>query len=133
MGIEPFLVASALDAVVAQRLARKLCDKCKEAYTLTEEELESNRFPHNDGDPLPTIYRPSGCPSCGNTGYKGRMAIHEIMTVNEDIERLVAENSSAEKIGRVAREHGMKTLRQDGMAKVLLGQTSIEEILRVIV
>ncbi|HYI44778.1 MAG TPA: ATPase, T2SS/T4P/T4SS family [Actinomycetota bacterium] len=133
MGIEPFLVASSLDCALAQRLARKLCKKCKEAYVPTEEELVTAKFPYTPGEELPKIYRPIGCTSCGGTGYKGRMAVHEVMTVNEDIERLVAERASSDEIGRLARTQGMLTLRQDGLEKVKAGHTSIEEILRVVV
>jgi type IV pilus assembly protein PilB len=136
MGIEPFLVGSALDCVLAQRLCRRLCKKCKVEYTATEEELTHlNQFPWQPGDELPTLYKPSenGCNSCSNTGYKGRLALHEVMTVTEDIERLAVAHASAEDIGRVAMEQGMKTLRQDGWYKVGLGITSIREILRVVV
>lgn len=133
MGIEPFLVASSLDCVLAQRLARKLCQRCKQAYSPTEQELRTARFPWEEGEPLPTLYRPVGCQACGNTGYKGRMALHEVMPVSEEIERLVTEHSSAEEMGRVAREQGMITLRRDGMEKAKSGLTSIEEILRVVV
>ena len=133
MGIEPFLVASSLDAVVAQRLARKLCPKCKESYVPSEEELIAAKFRYDPQEELPTLFRPGGCTSCGGTGYKGRLAVHEIMTVSEDIERLVAEHSSAEEIGKVARSQGMLTLREDGLEKVRQGVTSIEEILRVVV
>ena len=132
MGIEPFLVGSALDAVVAQRLARKLCSRCREAYAPTEVELIAARFPWNPGEEIPTLYRPAGCSTCSNTGYKGRMAIHEVMRVTEEVERHAVAHSSAADIGRTAREQGMLTLRQDGWAKVELGQTSIEEILRVV-
>jgi type IV pilus assembly protein PilB len=133
MGIEPYLVASALDCVLAQRLARKLCSRCREAYVPTEEELQVARFPHRPGDELPKLYRPVGCSACGNTGYKGRMALHEVMTVTEEIEKLTVESASSEAIKRVAVDQGMATLREDGMEKVRLGQTSIEEILRVVV
>ena len=133
MGIEPFLVASSLDCVLAQRLARKLCPRCKEAYVPTEEELQSARFPYDPAEELPQLHKAVGCTSCGKTGYKGRMAVHEVMTVTEDIERLVAERASAEEIGKIARSQGMATLRDDGMEKVRLGLTSIEEILRVVV
>jgi type IV pilus assembly protein PilB len=133
MGIEPFLVASSLDCVVAQRLARKLCTKCKESYVPTEDELIAAKLPYDPEAELPTLYRPVGCTSCGGTGYKGRMAIHEIMTVSEDIERLVAERASGEEIGKVARSQGMTTLRQDGLEKARQGLTSIEEVLRVVV
>ena len=133
MGIEPFLVASALDAVVAQRLARKLCNRCKVEYTPTAEELDLCKMPYDPNEPLPKLFKPAGCSACGNTGYKGRLAVHEVMTVTEDIERLVAEKASSEDIGRVAAQQGMKSLRDDGMAKVKAGVTSIEEIFRVIV
>ncbi len=133
MGIEPFLVGSALDAVLAQRLARRLCPKCKEAYQPTEESLVHARFPWTPGEPIPTLYRPVGCAACSKTGYKGRMALHEVMTVTESVERLAVERRSADEIGRVARDEGMTTLRHDGMQKVLLGHTSLEEILRVVV
>jgi type IV pilus assembly protein PilB len=133
MGIEPFLVGSALDCVLAQRLARRLCPKCKEAYQPTEEALVHARFPWTPGEPIPTLYRPVGCSSCSKTGYKGRMALHEVMTVTEDVERLAVERRSADEIGRMARSQGMQTLRSDGMGKVLLGHTSLEEIMRVVV
>jgi type IV pilus assembly protein PilB len=133
MGIEPFLVGSALDAVLAQRLARRLCPKCKEAYEPTPEMLIQNRFPWQDGMPLPTIYRPIGCSACSKTGYKGRLALHEVMAVTEEIERLTVERASSMAITKVAIEQGMITLRHDGLLKVLAGVTSIEEIFRVVV
>jgi type IV pilus assembly protein PilB len=133
MGIEPFLVGSALDAVLAQRLARRLCSKCKEAYTPEPETLVASRFPWQAGEPLPTLYRPIGCSACSKTGYKGRLALHEVMNVSETIERLAVERASAAQINQVAQEEGMVTLRNDGMRKVLAGVTSLEEILRVVV
>jgi len=131
MDIEPFLVGSALDCIVAQRLARKLCDKCKAAYQPDFEDLQAMRFAQ-PGDPQPTLYKPTGCTSCSNTGYRGRIAIHEVMPVTEDIERLAVARASSAEIGRLAIEQGMSTLRQDGWAKALLGLTSVEEILRVV-
>ena len=133
MGIEPFLVGSALDSVLAQRLARRLCPKCKEAYTPEPETLTNARFPWTSEEELPTLFRAIGCSACSKTGYKGRLALHEVMTVSEEIERLAVSRSSAEAIGRVAREEGMTTLRSDGMDKVLKGVTTLEEILRVVV
>jgi len=132
MGIEPFLVGSALDCVLAQRLARRLCPKCKEAYAPTPEMLVANRFPWEDGMDLPTIYRPVGCSACSKTGYKGRLALHEVMAVSEEIERLTVERASSMAITKVAVEQGMITLRHDGLLKVLAGVTSIEEIFRVV-
>jgi type IV pilus assembly protein PilB len=133
MGIEPFLVASALDCVLAQRLARRLCTKCKEEYTPTADALLTARFPWDQSGPLPTLFRPVGCSACSKTGYKGRLALHEVMNVTEAIERLAVERASGDQIGQVARSEGMTTLRADGMAKVLMGVTSLEEILRVVV
>jgi type IV pilus assembly protein PilB len=133
MGIEPYLVASALDCVVAQRLARKLCAKCKEKYEPTEDELIAARFPFDPKDGIPKLHRPVGCTTCGKTGYQGRMAIHEVMTVTEQIEKLVVEHASSDDIKKVALDQGMKTLREDGLEKVRSGESSVEEILRVIV
>jgi type IV pilus assembly protein PilB len=133
MGIEPFLVGSALDCVLAQRLTRRLCDKCKEPYEPEAELLERVGYPWTPGEPLPTLYRPGGCPACSKTGYRGRIALHEVMEVTEDIERLTVERASAAAIGEIARAQGMLTLRADGMSKVGKGVTSIEEILRVVV
>ena len=133
MGIEPFLVGSALDAVLAQRLARRLCPRCKEGYTPTPEALVAARFPWEDGKPLPEIFRATGCSACSKTGYKGRLALHEVMVVSEEVERLAVERASATVIEKVARDEGMRTLRDDGLDKVLAGVTSLDEILRVVV
>ncbi len=133
MGIEPFLVGSALDAVLAQRLCRSLCERCREAYEPTPQELLDVRFPWSEGDPVPTLYRPKGCTSCAGTGYRGRLALHEVMTVNEEIERLAVARAATEEINRAAREQGMATLREDGWLKVSQGRTSVEEVLRVVV
>lgn len=131
MGIEPFLVGSALDCVVAQRLCRSLCGRCNEAYTPEPEELASVGFPHAGGEP-PVLHRPRGCSACGGTGYRGRMALHEVMPVSEELERLTVRRSSTEEVARTAREQGMTTLRDDGWLKVREGRTSIEEVLRVV-
>jgi type IV pilus assembly protein PilB len=133
MGIEPFLVGSALDCILAQRLARRLCEKCREAYTPDPALLVSARFPWQDGEPLPTLYRAVGCSSCAKTGYRGRLALHEVMTVTEEVERMTVERATAIEISRVATEQGMRSLRLDGMEKVTDGVTSLEEILRVVV
>ena len=132
MGIEPFLVGSALDAVLAQRLCRSLCDRCKEAYQPEPAELDQVGFPWDVEQGPPTLYRPVGCSKCANTGYRGRMALHEVMTVTEGIERLAVAHASTDDIGREARAQGMTTLRQDGWLKVSQGKTSIEEVLRVV-
>jgi type IV pilus assembly protein PilB len=134
MGIEPFLTSSAVDCVLAQRLARRLCKECREPYEPSEEMLKKNDFPPEvfDMDKV-TLYRPKGCSRCNNTGYKGRLGIYEVMIVSEAIRRLTVERKSADEISRVAEAEGMKNLREDGIDKVLQGLTSIEEIARVII
>jgi len=132
MGIEPFLVGSALDCVLAQRLARRLCGRCKEPYQPDERLLATAGFPHVPGELLPVLHRPVGCSACARTGYKGRLALHEVMTVTEGVERLAVEHASASDIARLAVSEGMGRLRDDGWAKVRAGLTSVEEILRVV-
>ncbi len=135
MGVEPFLTASAVDCVIAQRLVRKLCEYCREPYAPSREILRQVGFDKESIDSRGeiTLFRSVGCPRCNNTGYKGRMGIYEIMLVSEAVERLIVERKSADEIGRVARAEGMTSLRQDGHERVLQGLTSIEEISRVIV
>lgn len=132
MGIEPFLVGSALDAVLAQRLCRSLCVRCKQAYQPDPAELLRIGFPWTEGEQVPVLYRHGGCSSCSQTGYRGRMALHEVMTVSEEISRLAVARASTDEIARTAREQGMTTLKADGWQKVLQGHTSIEEVLRVV-
>ncbi|MET4063950.1 type IV pilus assembly protein PilB [Frigoribacterium sp. PvP120] len=131
MGIEPFLVGSAIDCVVAQRLARRLCDRCKQPTNYSPRQLAALKFELRDGED-PTVFQPVGCQQCSNTGYRGRIALHEVMSVSEEIERLAVTRASSAEIGRTAREQGMLTLRQDGWEKAKLGLTSVEEILRVV-
>ncbi len=131
MGVEPFLVATALDCVLAQRLCRRLCGECKEEFAPPEQMLLDAGY---DKDDLPDkLWRAVGCTKCGGVGYRGRMGVHEIMPVTEEIARLAIEEASAEDIKRVAVEQGMLTLRGDGLEKVRTGMTSIEEVVRVIV
>jgi len=132
MGIEPFLVGSALDCVVAQRLARRLCERCKAPDHHDVDGLRLLNFWVDPDLPAPRIYQPVGCATCSKTGYRGRIAIHEVMTVSEEIERLTVARASSAEITRAARQQGMISLREDGWAKVLLGLTSIQEILRVV-
>lgn len=129
MGVEPFLVGSALDSVVAQRLARRLCGKCKQETLATETELRALGIPLTGEQHV--VHRPVGCPQCSQTGYRGRIALHEVMGVDDEIERLASRNAPAAEIAAHAEATGMTRLRGDGWAKVLLGHTSIEEILRV--
>jgi len=133
MGVEPFLVGSATDCVLAQRLLRKVCKKCTEMTTLDVDAYLLAGYDQETAESQPEVPRAVGCSACGNTGYKGRMAVHEVMTVSEEIERLCVARASSEEIKRVAIEQGMTTLRQDGLTKVLKGQTTIEEVSRVVV
>ncbi|MBG6055659.1 type IV pilus assembly protein PilB [Salinibacterium sp. CAN_S4] len=133
MDIEPFLVGSAIDCVVAQRLARRLCERCREPYLHDVYELEALRFGWDRSMPVPTLFRPVGCSNCSNTGYRGRIALHEVMIVTEEIERLAVVRASSAEITKVAIDQGMHTLRLDGWEKAKIGLTSVEEIMRVVV
>jgi type IV pilus assembly protein PilB len=133
MGVEAYLVASALDCVVAQRLARKLCSRCKEAFKPTEPELLAAGFADEEVGEIEALYRPVGCPNCGKTGFHGRVGLYEVMPVTEEIEQMAAERRSSEEIRRLAVEQGMMRLRDDGLTKVRMGMTSLEEIFRVVV
>src|SRR6185437_4202635 len=133
MGVEPFLVGSSLDAVLAQRLARKLCEWCKEAYEPTEKELLGATWPFEAFGMPDKFWRPIGCRSCAQTGYRGRLAVNEVMPVSEEIERLAVQRASASEIARVAIAEGMVALRDDGLRKTADGLTSLEEVLRVTV
>ncbi|KQW46040.1 type II secretion system protein GspE [Nocardioides sp. Root1257] len=133
MGIEPFLVGSALDVVVAQRLCRSLCERCKEEYRPEPADLLRVDYPWSDGEPLPVLYRPVGCSTCSQTGYRGRLALHEVMTVSEEIARLTVARAATDEITRSAVQQGMSELKQDGWLKVAQGRTSIAEVLRVVV
>lgn len=130
MDIEPFLVGSAIDCVVAQRLARRACPKCKEPYEATPHEVM--RFAPDWTGPLPTLHKAVGCSSCSRTGYRGRLALHEIMPVSEEIERLAVARASSLEITQAAHASGMQSLLQDGWTKALEGHTTVEELLRVV-
>ncbi len=132
MGVEPYLAASAIDCVVAQRLLRKLCMKCKEAYKPDKAELEQAGYPEFLWEDIGELYRPVGCSACAKTGFRGRLGIYEIMPVSEDIERMVVERASSDEIKRSAAGDGMIQLREDGLEKVRTGVTSIQEVLRVV-
>jgi type IV pilus assembly protein PilB len=128
MGIEPFLVGTAIDAVVAQRLARRLCDECKRRVMLPAEVLRANGF--NVGLDL-ECYEPVGCARCGGTGYKGRIGLYEVMTISETIRQMAVARDTADAIAHEAVREGMMRLREDGLEKVRRGVTSIAEIARV--
>ncbi len=130
MGVEPFLVSSALDSIVAQRLARRICDRCRQPRDATPEMLGEMGLPQGE---RVMVYDAVGCKVCSETGYRGRLSINEVLLVSEEIQRMAVERRPSDEIKAVAVEQGMRTLRQDGMEKVRLGQTTFEEVLRVVV
>ncbi|QDT63623.1 Type II secretion system protein E [Calycomorphotria hydatis] len=127
MGVEPYLVASTVEGILAQRLVRTLCKSCKEPYEPKEDDLPPE-FPRERSEP---IYRPVGCRACSNTGYRGRTGIHELLRTDAVVRRLCVERADASQIRDYCLRNGMTTLRQSGFAKVLQGHTSIDEIMRV--
>src|SRR4051812_28297485 len=133
MGVEPYLTASATDSVVAQRLARQLCDRCREPFEPTEAEVLEAGFPSHLVQDVKQLYRPVGCQACSKTGYLGRIGMYEVMAVTEEVERLTVERASSDRIRQVALEQGMIPLRVDGLLKAARGLTSVEEVLRVVV
>ena len=129
MGVEPFLVGTTVEGIMAQRLARRLCKHCKQPWKPKPEEL-----PHDFPKELletGTIYRPVGCRECRDTGYAGRVALYELLIPNDDIRRLAGEKAPSIEVKKVARANGMATLRDNGWKKVGLGITSVEEVVRV--
>jgi general secretion pathway protein E len=131
MGVEPFLVASTVAGVLAQRLVRVLCDECKESYQPNLDDLPSDFPVEARLDPNLRLYRPGGCESCRRTGYRGRMGIYELLVANQEIRQLVTERITSDVIKQTAMNNGMKTLRMDGWNKVLSGITTLDEVLRV--
>ncbi|HSS79655.1 MAG TPA: GspE/PulE family protein [Gaiellaceae bacterium] len=135
MGVEPFLTGSAVSAVLAQRLARKLCTHCCEMYTPTTDEMIKARVSPEVAAAADGVvfYRKKGCPRCGQTGYKGRIGVYQLLVMSETLESMAASKASREEIERAAIEEGMRTLWDDGLAKVAAGLTSLEELARVTV
>jgi general secretion pathway protein E len=131
MGVEPFLVASSLCGIMAQRLVRRLCPHCKEPYVPDPSELRAVGLDPKDVEK--PIFRPreGGCPECLQTGYKGRNGIYELLRITDAIRPLIVQNHSSNVIRDAALREGMMTLRQDGARKVLLGETSLEEVFRI--
>jgi general secretion pathway protein E/type IV pilus assembly protein PilB len=131
MGVEPFLVASTVEAVMAQRLVRTLCKECKQPYEPPRDELPAD-FPYDawrqSGEPL---YRAVGCRTCRQLGYRGRMGIYELLVTTESVRQLAQEHASSWKLKQAAMQDGMRTLRQDGWLKVLEGRTTLDEVARV--
>jgi type IV pilus assembly protein PilB len=134
MGVEPFLTASAVDCVIAQRLARKLCENCKEPVEMEREILDALNFPLELApEGRWDFHRGVGCERCGQTGYRGRVGIYEMMVLGEDIRETILKRGSAGEIARAAESEGMVRLREDGLQKAAQGVTTIEEVLRNVV
>ncbi len=131
MGIEPFLIASAVIGVLAQRLLRTICPKCKESYSPPADAMKRLGM-KLDGNQKVTFYRGRGCANCKNCGYRGRIGIYELMPISDQLRDLILARASSYAIKEAAVEQGMKTLRDDAMEKILLGHTTLEESLRVI-
>ncbi|MFL2877309.1 MAG: GspE/PulE family protein [Pontiellaceae bacterium] len=131
MGIEPFLVSSSVEGIVAQRLIRRLCKSCKRPVTLDKKFLKKHDFPVEKLAPINPIYEAVGCDECKGSGYKGRSAIFEILPITDEIRPLIVANATASSIKKASIGMGMKTLRQDGWEKVLQGITTVDEIIRV--
>ena len=136
MGVEPFLTASAVDCVIAQRLARRLCERCKEPVKIERELLEALDFPFrllNEGEAPLDFHKPAGCKQCGGTGYKGRVGIYELMMVDEQVKEMILKRTSAGEVAHRAEQAGMARLREDGLLKAARGTTTVEEVLRTVV
>ena len=133
MGVEPFLIASTLTGVLAQRLVRRLCSKCKKAYNLTDGELKSIKSSSvcDVSFVLKRVYKAVGCKECRNTGYKGRIGLFELLIPDEDMRRLIIAKSGSQEISKLAYKKGMRMLFEDGLEKVSSGITSLSELLRV--
>tara|TARA_R110002049_G_scaffold2750_2_gene21592 strand:- start:430021 stop:431715 length:1695 start_codon:yes stop_codon:yes gene_type:complete len=130
MGVEPFLVAGTVEGVMAQRLLRRLCVHCKEPYQPTKDEMPKD-FPWDRVDGNTTMYRSPGCRECRQVGYSGRMGIYELLVANDDIRQLALERASSWQVRKAAVANGMRTLRMDAWDKVISGDTSVDEVLRV--
>jgi type IV pilus assembly protein PilB len=131
LGVQPFLVSSALLGAVAQRLVRTCCEKCKQPYQPSQEELSYLEGMLNPGENI-TFYRSKGCNGCYHTGYYGRKAIYEILAITPEIRRMITERCSNDEIKAQAIKEGMRTLRESGLEQVLTGTTTLEELLRVV-
>jgi type IV pilus assembly protein PilB len=128
MGIEPFLVSSSVLLIIAQRLVRRLCDKCKTPTTMHPEVLRELGIMENP-DEL-RLFEPKGCPACNDTGYKGRVGLYEVMEISATIREMIVDRASNAEIKIQAEKEGMLTLRTDGIEKFKDGRTSLEEVLR---
>jgi type IV pilus assembly protein PilB len=130
MGVEPFLVASAVIMVVAQRLARKVCENCKQAMEVPTKALVDVGFTEEEAGQI-VCYKGEGCTTCGGTGYKGRVALYEVMVVTDEVKEIILQGGTTFEIKEAAVRGGMRTLRLSGLQKIKEGVTTVEEVLRV--
>jgi len=130
MGVEPFLVAASTNMILAQRLARKICNSCKEEITVPRQALVDVGFAPDESKAL-SCYQGKGCMECNDTGYRGRVALYEVMPITEDIKDAILQGASVNEMKELGRKHGMKTLREAGLQKIREGMTTIPEIMRV--
>jgi len=128
MGIAPFNIATSVILITAQRLARRLCSKCKRAADIPKEALLRAGFKESDLDGRWTPFMHVGCENCKNTGYKGRVGIYQVMPISEEINRIIMKNGNAIDIAEQARREGIRDLRKSGLLKVRQGLTSLEEV-----
>lgn len=131
MGVEPYLLASALSGVVAQRLLRLICHGCKEERTDVEQVLKALKIQPPEGEP-PRLWQGKGCRACGNTGFRGRQGIYEVFLMNEQVHLPIVQGPDLPAIRGIARKEGMITMKEDGLAKAFQGLTTVEEVLRVV-
>jgi type IV pilus assembly protein PilB len=129
MGMEPFLIASSIQLIAAQRLVRRVCVKCREPAPSSGEALIDIGFSPEDAENI-TVYRPAGCPDCNMSGYKGRVALYEVLPVSDGIREMVLNKAPTSELRAQARAEGMITLRESGLAKIWQGITTVEEVLR---
>jgi type IV pilus assembly protein PilB len=132
MGVEPFLVSATLIGALAQRLGRRVCENCKEPYEVEAEELIRLGYKPQAENEKVQLQRGRGCEICRHTGYKGRIGVYELMSVNEEVAELMVRRAPVSEIRNAARANGMKTLQEDGLRKVLAGITTPEEVARVV-
>jgi type IV pilus assembly protein PilB len=132
MGVEPFLVSSAVVGVVAQRLVRRLCESCRKPVRMSADQVHDAGFALPEGEDAAVVYEAVGCSRCENRGYTGRLAVHEVLTTSGALHRLIAANAPAERVGQQARSDGMVPMREDCWQKVLQGETSLAELYRVL-
>jgi type IV pilus assembly protein PilB len=130
MGVEPFLVSASVVLIMAQRLCRKICEECKEVEETPESALLDIGFSKDEIGSF-TCYRGKGCSACGDSGYKGRIALYEVMPVKDEIKEMIIKGATAIDLKKTAINLGMMTLRKSGLQKIKAGITSIEEVLRV--